>query len=240
MDAFPLQPPRFSGAARKVEFLSAFEWLRQGWAIFLAAPTLWLTLGFGLLLFWGAFEFMFVFTLARMQPGIGRQLLSAFFLFAPVVVLPLMSVGGLYVCRRLSREETPTMSDLAWGFREKSWPLLVLGAFFLCGWLGLFAFYALVKGPLALFLPTLAGFAFLMAFWFMPVLVAFHDMSLSGALKSSFVACASNLGAFFGFGIIMMILHFLAILPVGLGLPVLLPVVVGAMHASYRDVFPES
>lgn len=240
MDTFPLQPPPFSGTTRKVELMSAFEWLRQGWAIFMTAPTLWLTLGFGLLLFWGAFEFMFVFTLATATPGVTRQLLSAFFLFAPAIVLPLVAVGGLHVCRRLARGEVPQISDLAWGFREKSWPLIALGVFFLLGWLSLFAFYVFVKGPLALFLPTLAGFAFLMAIWFMPVLVGFHGMNLGAALKASFTACASNLGAFFAFGFVMMILNFLAILPLGLGLPVLLPVVIGAMHASYRDVFPES
>ena len=240
MDVFPLQPPPFSGATRKVVLTNAFEWLRQGWAIFLGAPTLWLTLGFGLLLFWGAFEFMFVFTLATAAPGLTRQLLSGFFLFAPAIVLPLIAVGGLQMCRRLAAGETPEMSDLAWGFREKSWPLLGVGALLLAGLLGLLACAALIKGPLALFLPTLAGFAFLMAIWFMPVLVGFHGMPLGGALKASFMACAGNLGAFFAFGLVMMILHFLAILPLGLGLPVLLPVVIGTMHASYRDVFPES
>lgn len=220
--------------------MNAFDWVRQGWAIFLAAPAFWLSMGVGLLLFFGLFEFMFVFTLATLPPSVPRQLLAAFFLFGPVLVLPLVSIGGVHVCRRLAAGETPRVADLAWGYRERRTPLLALGAFFLAGWLALFAFYAIVKGPLALFLPTIAGFAFLMAIWFMPVLVAFHDMSLLAALRAGFAACAGNFGAFLAFGFVMMLLHFLALLPLGLGLPLLLPVVIGAMYASYRDVYPES
>jgi uncharacterized membrane protein len=197
-------------------------------------------MGFGLLLFFGAFEFMFVFLQVSLPPGLPLQVLSAFFLFGPVVVLPLVSVGGLQVCRQLAAGQAPTFADLAWGLRERRGPLLLLGAFYLAGWLALFAFYAFVKGPLALFLPTVAGFAFLMAIWFMPVLVAFHDMPLLSALRASFSACAGNFAAFLAFGFVMMLLHFIALLPLGLGLPILLPVVIGAMHASYRDVFPES
>ena len=240
MDAFPLPPPRFTGTARKVEFMNAFEWLRQGWAMFMTAPTFWLTLGVGLLLFFGVFEFLFLFTLATMTPGIPQRLVSGFLLFFPVVMLPTVTVGGLQACRRLAAGEVPRFADLAWGFNEKRRPLLAAGALILAGWLALFAFYTVVKGPLALFLPTIAGFAFLMAAWFLPVLVGFHDMPLFSALRASFLAGASNLGAFVAFGFVMMVLHFLALLPLGLGIPVLLPFVFGAMHASYRDVFPES
>ena len=240
MDAFPLPPPRFLGTARKVDFMTAFDWPKQGWAIFLAAPAFWLTMGVGLLLFFGLFEFMFLFTLATLPAGVPRQILSAFFLFGPMFALPLVSAGGVHVCRQMAAGKPPRFADLAWGFTERRGPLLALGALFLAGWLGLFAFYAMVKGPLALFLPTVAGFAFLMAIWFTPVLVAFHGMPLLEALRAGFVACANSFGAFVAFGFVMMLLHFVALLPLGLGLPILLPVVIGAMHASYRDVFPES
>ena len=240
MDAFPLQAPQFSGTTRKVPVLNAFEWIRQGWAIFLVAPSLWLTLGVGLLFLWGFFEFLFVFTLAVMPASVLRQILSGFFLFAPAVLLPVVSIGGLQVCRKITAGETPAFSDLAWGFVARGKVLLTVGALFLAGWLALFAFYAMVKGPLALFLPTVAGFAFLMAIWFSPTLVAFHDMNPLDAMRASFLACANNLGTFLAFGFVMMLLHFAALLPLGLGLPVLLPVVIGALHASYRDVYPES
>lgn len=240
MDAFPLPPPRFSGVARKVEFMNAIDWIRQGWAIFLVAPAFWLAVGFGLLLFFGLFEFMFVLMQVALPAGLPLQVLSAFFLFGPVLVLPLVAAGGVQVCRRLAAGLPPRFADLAWGFTERRRPLLALGGLYLAGWLGLFLFYALVKGPLALFLPTLAGFAFLMAIWFMPVLVAFHDMPLAGALRAGFGACVSSFGTFLVFGFVMMLLHFLALLPLGLGLPILFPVVIGALYASYRDVFPES
>jgi uncharacterized membrane protein len=39
------------------------------------------------------------------------------------------------------------------------------------------------------------------------------------------------------FGIILMVMAFFAMLPIGLGLLLLLPVFSGAVYASYRDIF---
>ncbi|MDR2625015.1 MAG: hypothetical protein LBC37_01635, partial [Zoogloeaceae bacterium] len=54
MSAFPLPPAAFTGASRRVETGTLFDWPRQGWAMFRAAPFRWLGMSgvflFGMLL----------------------------------------------------------------------------------------------------------------------------------------------------------------------------------------------
>jgi uncharacterized membrane protein len=241
MDAFPFPPRSFSGSARKVPLISAFDWISQGWQGFIAAPRQWLVLGAALFLFWATVDWLSLYALSAAQlPGPLGTALAYVLVLGPMVVLPLVTAGGLQACRKLGRGQVPDLADLFWGFGNKRQELFVVGLLYLAGWLCLFAFGTLVKGPLAIFLPTLAGFAFLMAIWFLPALVSFHGVSPLVAVRTSFLACSRNLGAFVIFGFVMMILHFLAVLPMGLGLLLLLPVVVGSMHASFRDIFPES
>ena len=77
----------------------------------------------------------------------------------------------------------------------------------------------------------------LMAMWFAPALVFFNGMAPVDALKASFSACAANWLVFLVYGVILLVLSFFAALPVGLGFLVLVPVMVGALYASYRDIF---
>ena len=39
---FPMLPEAFSGECREVDPGACFDWLRQGWAMFLANPGIWI------------------------------------------------------------------------------------------------------------------------------------------------------------------------------------------------------
>jgi len=242
--AFPLPPAPFTGAARKVPQLRAFDWIQEGWALFLGAPKVWLFLSGAILLVFAVSEFFWLKVRTSFDPSLLRNTVLALLMFGPVVLMPLATVSGLHICRLLARGEAngnaPDLDDLIAGFRLRPRQLLATGVLVLAGWLLIFAFYEIVHGPLSLFLPTLAGFSYLLAIWFIPALVAFHDLSPLNALRISFAACAKNALTFAIFGFTMAILHLVAVLPALLGLIVLLPVVIGALHASYRDVFSES
>jgi uncharacterized membrane protein len=56
-------------------------------------------------------------------------------------------------------------------------------------------------------------------------------------MKASFAACLKNMLPFLVFGVIAMVLGFIAALPLMLGWLVLLPMLVGAHYASYLDLF---
>ena len=77
----------------------------------------------------------------------------------------------------------------------------------------------------------------IMATWYAPALVFLHDMKPIPAMKASFNAGATNWLPMVIFAVFLVVSLFFAMLPLGLGLILLLPVFSGAVFASYRDVF---
>jgi uncharacterized membrane protein len=86
-------------------------------------------------------------------------------------------------------------------------------------------------------LSLLLGAPLLMAIWFAPALVYFNDMAPVAALKASFSANLKNWLVMLVFGLIVLVLCFFALLPMGLGFLVLMPVLYAALYASYKDIF---
>lgn len=76
-----------------------------------------------------------------------------------------------------------------------------------------------------------------MAYWFAPALVVFEDIGPLDAMKLSFAACMKNMMPFLTYGAIAFVLAVIAMLPVGLGMLILAPVLLAAMYVSYRDIF---
>jgi uncharacterized membrane protein len=84
---------------------------------------------------------------------------------------------------------------------------------------------------LALMLPLL------MAVWFAPALVVFHDMPATTAMRMSFSGCLKNMVPFLVYGILGFFLAILATLPLAAGWLVLVPMLWGSAYAGYRDIF---
>jgi uncharacterized membrane protein len=59
-------------------------------------------------------------------------------------------------------------------------------------------------------------------------------------MKISLSACFGNFGAFVVLGVLIYVLIWVAMLPAGLGVLVLIPVFAGTLYASYQDVFGAS
>jgi uncharacterized membrane protein len=98
----------------------------------------------------------------------------------------------------------------------------------------------------ALMIGTAASLPLLMALWYAPLLVYFHDMGPLSAMKSSFLACVRNIPAMFVYGLVIIAGMFLA-MPISMALRqydlalwLLAPIVVPSIYASYRDIFPAS
>jgi len=90
---------------------------------------------------------------------------------------------------------------------------------------------------LASLLTLLLGAPLLMAIWFAPALVFFNGMAPLAAMQASMSASLKNWLVMLIFGLILLVLCFFAALPMGLGFLVLLPVLYGALYASYKDIF---
>lgn len=246
---FPLPPAAFTGASRRTEAGACFDWLRQGWAMFVATPGRWLGL---------ASLFLLLFVTPFFVPGIGPLLAW--------LLLPFLAAGLQAACRRSVRQGQPRLGDLFAGFARDQGSLLQLGLMHMLAILTLEFLLGLLGGAgpaagmmggslferllpslgLGLALGSLALLGILalavalplgMAFCFAPALVLLHGMSATRALQASFFACLHNGLTLLVFGLLLSIMVFFAALPLGLGFLLLIPVLAGALHAAYRDIF---
>ena len=76
-----------------------------------------------------------------------------------------------------------------------------------------------------------------MAFWFAPCLVVFHNMAPVEAMKASFSGCFKNILPFLVYGILYLVFAFVASIPFLLGWLVLGPVMIASIYFSYTDIY---
>jgi len=242
MPTFPIPAPAFDGKSRSVPAENAFEWLRQGWSLFMANPGMWIVLTILLIVA------MCALTILPLVGALAANLLT-----------PVLAAGLMRVCQRVESGEALDIGDLLAGFRHNMNNLIMLGVAFLVGMLVVFVIVVAFGGGsvasavlagspvgiglaiggllLALLLSTVLMVPLSMALWFAPALVFFNNMSPADALRASFNACLKNALVFLVYGLIVVTLLFFAALPAGLGLLVLVPVIAGSTYASYRDIF---
>ena len=242
MEPFPIPAPAFNGQSRVVPAGNAFEWLKQGWALFAANPGMWIAL-----------------TVLFIAVMIGLSIVPFLGVLAANLIAPVLGAGLLLAARKAADAEMLAVADLFAGFKQNTNSLILLGAVYLVAMLVLVVIVfavggggiasALVSGSpygialalggvlLALLFSLVLAVPLFMAMWFAPALVFFNSMPPIDALKASFNACLKNTLAFTVYGLIVVVLLFFATLPAGLGLLVLVPVIAGSTYVSYRDIF---
>jgi uncharacterized membrane protein len=77
----------------------------------------------------------------------------------------------------------------------------------------------------------------LMAVWFAPALVIFHDLGPTQAMKDSFTGCLRNIVPFLLYSVIWLVLSIIASIPLGLGWLVLGPMTAASIYTAYRDIY---
>ena len=214
------------------------EWLKGGWAEFIANPGIWVAIA----LIFGIAAFVL-----SLIPFIGGLAVA---LLVPVIV------GGLMLgCRARASGGKVQIEHLWAGFQGPVAQLIIIGAITL-GVSILIGLVMAVVGGAAMMgaMSGSGGMAFgglalgfilslvllvplAMATWFATPLVAIRGVDAITAMKSSFKASLANLVPLIVLGVIFAVLFFIASLPFGLGLLVVLPIAWGAQYASFRDVF---
>lgn len=212
-------------------------WIGRGWELFKMAPGVWI----------GIVVVLFVLIIVMSLIPILNLAVN--------LVMPIFAGGIMLGCRALDEGEPLEFAHLFAGFKTNAGNLVLVGVFYL---LGILLIVAVVSGIVALgvlggaaasreamftagLLIVLAGLAFgvplAMAFWFAPALVAIHNVPAFKAMKMSFIACLKNFLPFLVYSLVLLVVALVAMIPIGLGLLVLLPVIYGSMYASYRDMF---
>ena len=242
IEHFPFPAPAFNGSSRVVAAGNAFEWLRQGWAIFVVNPGIWIAMTVVLIV---------VMLGLHVVPLVGALVAN--------LLTPMLGAGVLLACQKAANGELPDVADLFIGFKQNTSNLVMLGVLYMAAMLAIVAIVVVLgggsmAGGLMMGHPAGVGLAFggmmlamllslalsvplFMAIWFAPALVFFNNMPPVDALKASLNACLKNTLPFLVYGLIVMVLMFFAALPVGLGFLVLIPVLSGSVYVSYRDIF---
>ena len=236
---------------RKVSTGRGKAWIGEGWALFKQAPGTWI------LIF---IVFMLLTLVLMVIPG-GSLV---YYLVLPIFLAGLMlgcrdieagqpltvghlfaafklNVGNLILVGLLYLAGTLVLTFIAFV------PIGVVAAFVIPGLMDgtagtapdpdtvMWTFIPLIV--LGVLIAFAVSIPLLMALWFAPALVIFHDMAPMESMKASFRGCLKNLMPFLWYGVIGFGLLILALIPVGLGLLVVSPLFWATMYTGYRDIY---
>jgi uncharacterized membrane protein len=137
-------------------------------------------------------------------------LLGVLALFAAIVMVVVMA---------LFMGGAMTVTSVAGG-EAGAFPMAGIGFF---GLLVMFLLYLLIFAALAFAIP----------------LVYFRGVPIEAGVMGSLRGTVANLGPLIIFSLIYLVLAFIAMIPFGLGLLILGPVVLAAMYGAYSEIFPE-
>lgn len=231
-------------SSRAVETSRGWDWIVEGFNLFKKAPGIWIL---------NVVIFFVVVGILAVIPFIGR---------AASILLAQILMGGLMLgCRTLDENGNLEIEHLFAGFSNRTGDLVVLGVLALVGSIvaiiptmlivGAGSFmsmmlsggigYQLGAMGLTFMLGMLVALALAvplgMALCFAPALIVLNGLKPVEAMKASFSGCLKNIVPFLVYGVVMLVLFFVALIPAGLGLLVLGPVAVASMYKSYRDIF---
>lgn len=226
---------------RQVPAKNAWLWTVQGFQLFRENPGMLIVL---LLIY------LAIIIPISLLPVVG-SILSA-------LIAPIFSAGLMWGCQALYKKQDLEINHLFDGFKHNASQLVAIGGFYMLSLLIIAIFVVmsldkptielLMKGKNvspeqanAMMLPILTAMLLLvpvlMAYWYAPVLASLHNLNAIDAMKLSFKACVKNFIPFFLYSLIFMGLLIVALIPAGLGLIVVVPLLITSLYISYIDIF---
>jgi hypothetical protein len=222
-------------------------WLLEGFGYFKSSALNWI----------GACILLFVISIViSLVPFIGGVAVN--------ILMPVFMAGLILGCHAQHQGGEFTVNHLFAGFSNNTAQLIVLGLIYLLGMIVItivaliMIFFMLgglaflehlesgnpdmilqnIRGIMLVFLVALMLYLpLLMAYWFAPALIVLNDVSPVDALIMSFKGCLANILPFLMYGIIGLVLSIIAVIPFGLGLLILGPMIIASIYIAYRDIF---
>ena len=238
---------------RKLAAGRGLAWIGEAWGYFKQSPLNWI------LMFLILVALMFLLSLI---PFLGPLVTN--------LIMPALLAGFMLSCRDLDGGKKLTVERLfgAFSLPQRN-RFFILGGLYIGATLGIVLLIMLIMllgfgisgmqagfgdapapedfmgsgGPatlLAILIAMLLIIPVLMAFYFAPALILFHDLDVVSALKRSFTGCLRNILPFLLFGIAMFFLSILAMIPLMLGFLVLSPIAMITIYVAYREIFLEA
>lgn len=242
-DHSTLQLGNFLPAGRGVPMGNGWTWMAHAWGLFRAAMGAWIGM---------VVVFAVIFFVLALIPLVGP--------IASFVLGPVFTAGFVMAARSADEGGEVQFSQLFAGFKHRFGTLAAVGGLYLVGTIvivfaasmltgiGMFSVLGGAATPeqaarlgltlaIAVLLVVALMLPLVMAIWFAPPLVAFHDMGAWEAMKASFFGCLKNLLPFLLYGIVVFIAAVIASIPLFLGWLVLGPVIAASLYTSYRDIY---
>lgn len=232
---------------QQLPFDRGFYWIKEGFALFMRSPLLWLVLLFVSLL--GALLLVSI-------PLLGEPLVT--------VLTPAVVAGLMIGCQDLYKNEELEVKHLLAGFQHNASQLITLGGITMAGQylimglmkgLGAGELVALMNsdtpikdpeqlrliidqsGP-AIIIGTTLFFTLMMCIQFAPMLVRLQNVHPLQAMYLSFMAFIVNVKPMLAYSGLFMALGILATLPMMLGWLLLGPLIFTSLYVAYTDIFP--
>ncbi len=221
------------------------QWILSGFYLFRRAPLTWFFVCFTLLLI-----------------GMSISLIPMIGQFVFTLISPVFLAGVMLGCKDMEQGKPLEMTHLFAAFKTNTVPLITLGGIYLIGQILIIGLVMLIGGSqmtdmmfygkrvdeselmgvmssfLTSFLIALTlSIPLMMASWFSPLLVVFHNMPPVIAMQKSFFACLRNFIPFQLYGFVLIILTIICVMPYGAGLVILIPTIFASIYVSYKDIF---
>jgi uncharacterized membrane protein len=235
----------FVTEGRTVPAENGWKWIVEAWNLFKRQPGIWIALTVVFIVISIVFAFI---------PVLGS--------LASMVLGPVFAGGLMIGCRAQDEGGELKIEHLFAGFRERLGALATIGALYLAATVVIVLFASLATGVklfsllagggasdpgaviaaamtvlLAMLIMLALMIPVIMAIWFAPALVVFHQQGAVEALKSSFAGCLKNVVPFLVYGVVSLVASIVASIPFGLGWLVLGPVIAASIYTAYRDIY---
>ncbi|MDF0606867.1 BPSS1780 family membrane protein [Neisseriaceae bacterium TC5R-5] len=237
MQELPVEP-----MSRKVAFSRGWAWVVEAFYIVRQQPLTWVLL---------ALAYIVMHVVLSAIPVFGTPL--TFF------IAPVFAAGFIAAAKKSEHGAELELMDLFVGFKTTLRPLinvgmlymaLIISSLLLLGIFGQFIGIEIkevpnrvpeISGPVWPFLGVAALLMFLLnlTYWFAPALVMIGQVSPWQAMRLSLRAGLTNWSVVLSCGLMLAMLLFLAILPLGLGLLLWFPVLYVTSYTSWKDVFQQ-
>ncbi|SER24282.1 Uncharacterized membrane protein [Nitrosomonas sp. Nm51] len=222
-----------------------WHWIANGFHMFRKAPMIWVLVCFTLLLI--------AMTLALI-PILGQ--------FVFTLVSPVFLAGIMIGCREQEQGKQLEIVHLFIAFKTNVASLVTVGGIYLIGQVLILGLVMMIGGSqmtdmllygkrvdenelitvmdnmlTASLVALLLSIPLMMAAWFSPLLVVFHNFQPIPAMKKSFFACLKNIIPFQLYGVLLIIFSIIALMPYGVGLVILIPTIFASIYVSYKNIF---
>lgn len=232
----------FVAGGRALDAARGWAWIAEGFELFKRKAGTWILI-----------------TIVLGVIFIGLSVIPVVGTLANWALFPVFAGGIMLGCHALAQEGELEFGHLFAGFRNRAGDLVVIGLVSIAAWIiviipvilavGAGAFFATARGDpgalaaigpgilIAWLLALALAVPVYMALWFAPALVVLHGTPPIEALKQSFRGCLRNVVPFLVYGIVLTFLGVIAVIPLGLGLLVLMPVIMASVYVSFRDIY---